>query len=167
MTSEIEPKESQEPGLNLTERVRRYILEKSKTLAEIHKVTGVPKTTLGAWLKGEKSITTTVFDKICQAYEISPVRLNGQDSSKDVPTVQELATFNEGEKVKLLLELQQAMQRASNAEQKMREKIADELERQAEIMRIDWEIDQYKASRPPLAVMQSLVKPRKGDDGRR
>lgn len=163
MTSEIEPKESQEPGLNLTERVRRYILEKSKTLAEIHKVTGVPKTTLGAWLKGEKSITTTVFDKICQAYEISPIRLSGQNASKDVPTVQELATFNEGEKVRLLLELHQATQRALNAEREMREKIANELERQAEIMRVDWEMDQYKQSRPPRAVMLSLANPRKGD----
>lgn len=147
---------------SLSERVRRYVLATSKTLAEVHRVTGIGKSTLNPWLKGERTITTGIFDRICEAYKISPVRLyGGQESNSDVPTLQELSTFNEGEKSKLTTELHQATERALNAEQKMREKIASELERQAEIMRIDWEMEQYKQARPPLAVMQSLV-PRKG-----
>lgn len=71
----------------LSERVRRYVLEKSGGLAEIARKTGLPKTTLNPWLLGQKGITTGVLDKICEAYEIVPFRIDGTNS-EHVPTVQ-------------------------------------------------------------------------------
>jgi transcriptional regulator with XRE-family HTH domain len=145
-------REEREPGLNLTERVKRYVLEKSKTLAEIHKVTGVPRTTLGGWLKGEKSLTTTVFDRICQAYEISPVRLYDMpESGMSVPTLKELSTFSEGEKPTLMAALHKAINRAENTEQEMRSKMADELRRFAESTSFETYIhDELEKARPHL-----------------
>ena len=74
---------------SLSERVRLYVLERSGNATEIFKVTGVAKTTLGAWLKGEKALTTPVFDRICQAYGIVPTRPDiGLGDSDHVPHVQ-------------------------------------------------------------------------------
>jgi transcriptional regulator with XRE-family HTH domain len=124
--SEMEAKESQEPGLNLTERVKRYVLEKSKTLAEIHKVTGIPRTTLGGWLKGEKSITTTVFDKICQAYEISPVRLLDVEDSEHVRNLMGLIPdINTAEKA--MIERLDAMETALMIQVQARKNLAREM----------------------------------------
>jgi transcriptional regulator with XRE-family HTH domain len=122
----MEAKESQEPGLNLTERVKRYVVEKSKTLAEIHKVTGVPRTTLGGWLKGEKSITTTVFDKICQAYEISPVRLYDVEDSEHVRNLMGLIPdINTAEKA--MIERLDAMETAMMIQDQARKNLAREM----------------------------------------
>ena len=122
----MEAKESQEPGLNLTERVKRYVLEKSKTLAEIHKVTGIPRTTLGGWLKGEKSITTTVFDRICQAYEISPVRLLDVEDSEHVRNLMGLIPdINTAEKA--MIERLDAMETALMIQVQARKNLAREM----------------------------------------
>lgn len=83
---ELEAVQEVESGPSITkletisERVKRYILEKSGTLSEISRVTSVPKTTLTGWLNGHKELTTGVFDKICEAYGIHPFRFFGEDS---------------------------------------------------------------------------------------
>ena len=59
-------------GSSLSERVRQHALETSGGLAGVHRATSVPKTTLAAWLKGEKAVTSTVLDKICRGYGILP-----------------------------------------------------------------------------------------------
>ena len=80
---------------SLSERVRLYVLERSGNATEIFKVTGVAKTTLGAWLKGEKALTTPVFDRICQAYGIVPTRPDiGLGDSDHVPYAQNILTKN-------------------------------------------------------------------------
>lgn len=80
---------------SLSERVRLYVLERSGNATEIFKVTGVAKTTLGAWLKGEKALTTPVFDRICQAYGIVPTRPDiGLGDSDHVPYVRNVLTKN-------------------------------------------------------------------------
>ncbi len=79
---ETEPVEKQEEHAtepigtdypSFTERVRRYVLEVSGSLAEVSRMTGIPKTTLGGWLSGKKDLTTGVFDKVCEAYCIYPI----------------------------------------------------------------------------------------------
>lgn len=69
-----------EPYLSLSERIRLYVLEKSGGLAEIARVTGIPKTTLNPWLLGQKGITTSVLDRVCQAYQIVPFIIDGGPS---------------------------------------------------------------------------------------
>lgn len=97
--SEVEPAvgepTSRIESRSLSERVRLYVLERSGNATEIFKVTGVAKTTLGAWLKGEKALTTPVFDRICQAYGIVPTRLDiGLGDSNHVPYVRNVLTKN-------------------------------------------------------------------------
>ena len=92
---ETEPVEKQEEhateavkdAVPLTERVRLYVIEKSGSLAEVSRVTGIPKTTLGGWLSGKKDLTTGVFDKVCEAYGILPVRLFGKPSDNVVTVI--------------------------------------------------------------------------------
>lgn len=80
---------------SLSERVRLYVLEQSGNATEIFKVSGVAKTTLGAWLKGEKALTTPVFDRICQAYGIVPTRPDiGLGDSDHVPYARNILTKN-------------------------------------------------------------------------
>ncbi len=97
--SEVEPvvgkPTSRAESRSLSERVRLYVLEQSGNATEVFKVTGVAKTTLGAWLKGEKALTTPVFDRICQAYGIVPTRPDiGLGDSDHVPYAQNILTKN-------------------------------------------------------------------------
>jgi len=80
---------------SLSERVRLYVLEQSGNATEIFKVTGVAKTTLGPWIRGEKALTTPVFDRICQAYGIVPTRPDiGLGDSDHVPYARNILTKN-------------------------------------------------------------------------
>ncbi len=74
----------------LSEHVRNFVLEKSGTLAEISRVTGVPKTTLGGWLNGKKDLTTGVFDKVCEAYGI--IAMFRRDLMSDKASFEQIAT---------------------------------------------------------------------------
>ena len=120
------PQETQTECDTVSKRVQRYVLEKSKTLAEIHKKTGVPRTTLRAWLKGEKSITTTVFDKICQAYKISPVRLLDAEDSEHVRNLKGvLPDINTAEKA--MIERIDAMETRLMISDQVRKNLASEM----------------------------------------
>jgi hypothetical protein len=78
---------------SLSERVRLYVLERSGNATEIFKVTGVAKTTIGPWIRGEKALTTPVFDRICQAYGIVPTRPDiGLGDSDHVPYARNILT---------------------------------------------------------------------------
>ena len=82
-------------GRSLSERVRLYVLEQSGGVVGAHKATGVPKTTLGPWLKGEKGLTSPVFDRICEAYRINATRSDvGLGDSEHVPYVRNIITKN-------------------------------------------------------------------------
>jgi hypothetical protein len=99
---ETEPVEKQEEHATeavkdvvpLTERVRHYVMETSGSLAEVSRVTGIPKTTLGGWLSGKKDLTTGVFDKVCEAYGIFPVRVAGKPSAMVVTAATLVRTHN-------------------------------------------------------------------------
>lgn len=92
----------------LSERVRRYVLETGGGLAKVTKDTGLPKTTLGPWLKGDKKhISTSTFDRICEVYGIEPIRMSGEPSD-DVPTANQLGGLEDSERVRLETELAEA-----------------------------------------------------------
>ena len=94
--------------------------------------------------RSEKSITTTVFDKICHAYKISPVRLyDVPEPGRSVPTLKELSTFGEGEKAVLLASIHEAVEKAKKAEQTTRDQIAGELRKAAEIMKSSSLMEKY------------------------
>lgn len=105
--------ESITKGLNmadtLSERVRRYVLETGGGLADVARATGLQKSTLNPWLKGERQINTSTFDKICKVYGIEPLRMSG-DPSDDVPTAKQLGELEESERVRLETELAEARQ---------------------------------------------------------
>ena len=82
-------------GRSLSERVRLYVLEQSGGVVGAHKATGVPKTTLGPWLKGEKGITSPVVDRICEAYRIIATRSDvGLGDSEHVPYARNVVARN-------------------------------------------------------------------------
>lgn len=102
----------------LSERVRKYVVKTSGGLAEVHRRTGIPKTTLGGWIKGEKDITTSNFDRICEAYGIEPVRMTGEPS-EDVPTAAQLGgELSDSDRIRLETELAQAKERLEQASRK-------------------------------------------------
>jgi transcriptional regulator with XRE-family HTH domain len=105
--------ESITKGLNmadpLSERVRRYVLETGGGLADVARATGLPKSTLNPWLKGERHITTSTFDRICEVYGVEPIRMSG-DPSDDVLTAKQLGGLEESERVRLETELAEARQ---------------------------------------------------------
>lgn len=146
----------------LSERVRAYILEESGSLAEIARKTGIPKTTLNPWLLGKKSVTTNVLDRICEVYLISPIRLFDKSPSDDIPSLQELSEFKEGEKPAMVAAIYEAKERAGRAQYDLLTKIARDIEREAEAMRVDAMLDQEREGEK--VIMKSFARPRKESD---
>lgn len=106
----------------LSERVRRYVLEKSGSLTEIARITSLPKTTLNPWLLGQKGITTTVLDKICEAYAIYPVRLFGENSD-NVPSACDFSPMLQEVSRASIVSETEAMRKLSEEHKREREKL--------------------------------------------
>lgn len=111
----------------LSERVRKYVLETSGGLAEVHRRTGLPKMTLSGWLRGEKHITTGNFDAICKAYGIEPVRLLDADPSDHVPAASQLSELSDSDRIRLEAEAAKARAQAKQAESRTRVIVAEGL----------------------------------------
>lgn len=101
----------------LSERVRKYVVEVSGGLAEVHRRTGLPKMTLSGWLRGEKHITTGNFDRICEAYGIEVFRWLGEPS-ENVPSAVQLGELGETERAKIEVLLAEHKQKSNDFKMK-------------------------------------------------